>query len=600
MPALAASPGSRTGPAIWRQHAVPQPKALPRINRDAVLAYASGYYRPVRNPGWKQPARPLSPPHTNALGAGSQIWDSFPQVTGSVIRTCGPHQIGTEAGMERTRKSGRLQERAVRRLRLEPLEHRLLLAIAAFNVNLYEDLGGSPGNLIAGDTVQVGDPFFVEITARELDPRCAGLRGVSLDIAWDPHVLTEIDTPFDPSELITRDLPLFNQGTLDTEAGTIDNLSGAAFLSSDVGRAIGNLAPERFALLHFQALQPADASAFSVAQGRSRIVTVPVATLANSQIDFETQTITVVATGATVEVEAGMGATQVAVEPSIPSSTNTVAIGNDALDKARLSELQSPADAVPSAASTATVTTVADGRPDVSPAVTVTMTTSVSWRNPADPNDVSGDDAVTPLDALIIVNHINAHPGDSSLPAASVSPPPFLDVTGDNLVTAQDAAVVINCLSDSVRPLAEGEPAEALLPAVMAGNLSGAASAPSADADAAATDDAAAVSTGLAADVTKRADLTAVRDVFDPPSQPRQGTSAEQARLWSYDTADSRAMVIGTAGGQRLNSVLADAVFSEAVTARATARTAASTVVLADDIEATINAVADGWSVKEV
>lgn len=196
--------------------------------------------------------------------------------------------------MTRRRKPGR-QFRTLRtRLGLERLEDRSLLAVAAFAVNLYEDVGGVPGNPIAGDTVEVGETFFVEITAREFHPLAAGLRAVALDIAWEPTVLQEIDDPFDPAAIVTPHLPVFRDGTLDQDAGTIDDLRGMIFLASDVARPIGNAVPERFALLHFRALEPAQASPFSIRQGRSRIVTEPTQTLRSSSIDFEAQTITVV------------------------------------------------------------------------------------------------------------------------------------------------------------------------------------------------------------------------------------------------------------------------------------------------------------------
>jgi hypothetical protein len=169
-----------------------------------------------------------------------------------------------------------------------------MLAVAAFTVNLYEDVGGVPGEPVTQDTVQVGDTFFVEIMARELDPVLAGLGAVAIDIAWDPNVLEEADAPFDPSTLVTSDLPLFQGGALNNRTGTIEDLRGAAFLSSHSGRAIGNLFPERFALLHFKALQAAEASTLSMNQGRSRIVTVPVSSLWGDDLRFESQTITVV------------------------------------------------------------------------------------------------------------------------------------------------------------------------------------------------------------------------------------------------------------------------------------------------------------------
>jgi hypothetical protein len=181
------------------------------------------------------------------------------------------------------------------------LEDRSLLAIAAFTVNLYEDAGSGPGQSISDDMVQAGDRFYMEILAREYDPLIAGLRGVALDIAWDPTVFQEIDTAFDPgdptSPLVTPDFPLFRSGELDNSAGTIEDLGGSAFLSSGDGRAIGNATSERFSLLHFQAIQVAEESQFSIRQGLSSIVTVPVLGLESADLYFEQPTITVLPGG---------------------------------------------------------------------------------------------------------------------------------------------------------------------------------------------------------------------------------------------------------------------------------------------------------------
>jgi len=214
------------------------------------------------------------------------------------------------------------------RLCFEQLEGRRLPVVAAFTLNLYEDIGGTPGELIAGDTVQVGDSFFVEIMARDLDPLYAGFRGVALNVAWDPDALAEVDAPFDPADpqsaLVTPHFPLFRSGVLDQDAGTITNLSGYALLSSRVGRAIGNLAPERFSLLRFQALEPVAGSPILLSQGRSRIATVPVSSLRDEDIYFEPQTINVVASSALpgADAEALGEAAGTALVPALQSATD--------------------------------------------------------------------------------------------------------------------------------------------------------------------------------------------------------------------------------------------------------------------------------------
>ncbi len=69
------------------------------------------------------------------------------------------------------------------------------------------------------------------------------------------------------------------------------------------------------------------------------------------------------------------------------------------------------------------------------------------WQNQVQPLDVNGNGVITTLDALIIINKLNAT-GPEVLP---LPPPPgsafFYDVTGDGLVTALDALRVINHLN---------------------------------------------------------------------------------------------------------------------------------------------------------
>jgi hypothetical protein len=178
-------------------------------------------------------------------------------------------------------------------LRFERLEDRSLLASAAFTMNLREDVGGSPGDMLSADEVREGESFFVEILAEEFDPLIQGLHGVALNVAWDPQVLAEIDAAFDPAQLITDDLPLFNTGTLNAAAGTIDNLSGSAFHAWNIGQPIGDAGPQRFALLRFRAVGDAGATSIHLSEGVSRIAAMPGGTLLTEQLSFEEQTVVV-------------------------------------------------------------------------------------------------------------------------------------------------------------------------------------------------------------------------------------------------------------------------------------------------------------------
>ena len=58
------------------------------------------------------------------------------------------------------------------------------------------------------------------------------------------------------------------------------------------------------------------------------------------------------------------------------------------------------------------------------------------WHHYANPYDVDGADGVTPLDVLIVINYINAHPGDTALPSPPASGPPYYDVSNGDGITA--------------------------------------------------------------------------------------------------------------------------------------------------------------------
>ena len=87
------------------------------------------------------------------------------------------------------------------------------------------------------------------------------------------------------------------------------------------------------------------------------------------------------------------------------------------------------------------------------PAITAAL------QNPRLHEDVNNDGLISPLDALLIINELNAHgprqvsalTGNGAMFAAARpgSPSmPYLDVTGDNAITASDALVVFNILND--------------------------------------------------------------------------------------------------------------------------------------------------------
>jgi hypothetical protein len=82
--------------------------------------------------------------------------------------------------------------------------------------------------------------------------------------------------------------------------------------------------------------------------------------------------------------------------------------------------------------------------------------------------DVNDDGQIDPLDALVLINEINAYESRTLM----VPPVPpdvaylFLDVNGDDKLTPLDVLVVINDVNaNSSRPLPEGEGASVRRPA---------------------------------------------------------------------------------------------------------------------------------------
>jgi len=82
------------------------------------------------------------------------------------------------------------------------------------------------------------------------------------------------------------------------------------------------------------------------------------------------------------------------------------------------------------------------------------------WHNLANAHDVSDDGIVAPLDAILIINHLNALGSGrltDLLGIPAVVAPPFVDVDGNDLLAPLDAILVINVLNERARQ-ASGEP----------------------------------------------------------------------------------------------------------------------------------------------
>nr|WP_168652943.1 MULTISPECIES: choice-of-anchor L domain-containing protein [unclassified Dolichospermum] len=127
-----------------------------------------------------------------------------------------------------------------------------LPAVLQVRLNLLADNDGIAGEIISNDQVGLNRSFFVEIQVGDLRGNAAGVNGLGLNLAWDGLILESIDTPFDPTNIITANFPLLQDGTVDNSSGLINNLSGGSLPAFELGQAIGVNQLERFALLRFQ------------------------------------------------------------------------------------------------------------------------------------------------------------------------------------------------------------------------------------------------------------------------------------------------------------------------------------------------------------
>ncbi len=93
---------------------------------------------------------------------------------------------------------------------------------------------------------------------------------------------------------------------------------------------------------------------------------------------------------------------------------------------------------------------------------------SSQWQNSTNRHDVNNDSEVSPIDALLIINELNAR-GSRDLTGTNFVPPPFVDVNGDSTVSPIDVLLVINYLN-SLRGGGEGEGEGLMAPLVTSGN----------------------------------------------------------------------------------------------------------------------------------
>ncbi len=82
------------------------------------------------------------------------------------------------------------------------------------------------------------------------------------------------------------------------------------------------------------------------------------------------------------------------------------------------------------------------------------------WQNALNALDVNNNGLVSPIDVLLIINHLNSQKS-GNLPTLNVAGDPYIDTNADDFVSPIDALLVINYLNAGGSPGGEGEVATA-------------------------------------------------------------------------------------------------------------------------------------------
>ena len=90
------------------------------------------------------------------------------------------------------------------------------------------------------------------------------------------------------------------------------------------------------------------------------------------------------------------------------------------------------------------------------PAMTAASVATSTRQNPLNRLDVNGDAVVSPLDALLVIDRLNADSGGFHPPEDAAARDLYLDPSGDGFVTPIDALLVVDFLNGLTQ--AEAEP----------------------------------------------------------------------------------------------------------------------------------------------
>ena len=79
------------------------------------------------------------------------------------------------------------------------------------------------------------------------------------------------------------------------------------------------------------------------------------------------------------------------------------------------------------------------------------------WHNYAMPLNVDGDEGISPLDVLAIVNYVNSNLSKDLFTATVPAPPIYIDTDDDQTVSPLDVLLVINFLNNGRSGVGAGE-----------------------------------------------------------------------------------------------------------------------------------------------
>jgi hypothetical protein len=204
---------------------------------------------------------------------------------------------------------------------------------------------------------------------------------------------------------------------------------------------------------------------------------MPVSSLTDSQLRFETQVVTVVAPPAPVTEFDAVPADDLTSDATVtlaPADADEIGSVAAASDDAEADEPETPASAesqrsgivdespeTETPGTDATVDSTSGGDASTESAPASSPQASI-WQNVVDPLDVDGTGWVAPVDVLIVANFLTVRLGDWQLPSVQFAPPRYFDVNGDGRCTPQDALLVVNYLTFRAQPDAEGEAAPSI------------------------------------------------------------------------------------------------------------------------------------------